>query len=163
MAAAMLKVDPRERLQEEHKVWKQHHPKGFTAEPSKDENGTKNWLLWDCAIPGQAKTAWEGGIYKLKIEFSEDYPHEPPHCYFDPPILHPNVFPTGTVSLSLIEQGKGWKPQITVKQILLGIQMLLSEPNFQQPAQAEAFALYSQSKMTYEMKVKEQAKMMAAK
>ena len=23
---------------------------GFTAEPSKDENGTTNWLLWNCGM-----------------------------------------------------------------------------------------------------------------
>ena len=23
---------------------------GFTAKPSKDENGTTNWLLWDCGM-----------------------------------------------------------------------------------------------------------------
>lgn len=163
MADTTVKVDPRERLEEEHKSWKQCHPKGFSAEPSKDENGDVNWLFWNCAIPGQAKTPWEGGIYQLNMEFSERYPIEPPHCYFDPPILHPNVFPSGTVSLSLIDKDKGWKPQITVKQVLMGIQFLLNEPNFQQPAQAEAFALYTQSQFSYEQKIKEQAKKMAAK
>ncbi|XP_065070798.1 SUMO-conjugating enzyme UBC9-B-like [Rhopilema esculentum] len=163
MATAEPKIDPCERLKEEHKVWKLHHPKGFSAEPRKDENGVTNWLLWDCAIPGKSKTPWEGGLYKLKIKFSGNYPFEPPSCYFDPPILHPNVFPSGTVSLSLLDRNKGWKPQITVKQVLLGIQMLLNEPNFQQPAQAEAFALYAQSQLTYEDKIKEQACLMAAK
>ena len=37
--------------------------------------------------------------------------------FFDPPILHPNVFPSGTVALSLIDKTKGWKPQITVKEV----------------------------------------------
>jgi ubiquitin-protein ligase len=36
---------------------------------------------------------------------------------FIPTILHPNVFPSGTVSLSLIEKEKGWKPQVTMKQV----------------------------------------------
>lgn len=86
---------------------------------------------------------------------------------FNPVILHPNVFPSGKVSLSLIDKSKGWKPQITTKeviiktvftfpfhflfsfvkmfpfyQVLLGIQLLLGEPNFQDPAQAEAYVVY---------------------
>ena len=36
---------------------------------------------------------------------------------FNPVILHPNVFPSGTVSLSLIDKDKGWKPQITTKEV----------------------------------------------
>lgn len=34
---------------------------------------------------------------------------------FNPPLFHPNVYPSGKVSLSLLE--KDWKPQITVKQV----------------------------------------------
>ena len=34
---------------------------------------------------------------------------------FDPVIFHPNVFPSGKVSLSILE--KDWKPQITIKQV----------------------------------------------
>ena len=38
---------------------------------------------------------------------------------FNPPIFHPNVFPSGTVSLSLIENdtSNGWKPQTTLKEV----------------------------------------------
>lgn len=36
---------------------------------------------------------------------------------FNPVILHPNVFPSGKVSLSLIDKNKGWKPQITTKEV----------------------------------------------
>lgn len=36
---------------------------------------------------------------------------------FNPVIFHPNVFPSGKVSLSLIDRNKGWKPQITTKEV----------------------------------------------
>ena len=36
---------------------------------------------------------------------------------FNPVILHPNVFPSGKVSLSLIDKNKGWKPQVTTKEV----------------------------------------------
>ena len=38
---------------------------------------------------------------------------------FNPVILHPNVFPSGKVSLSLIDKNKGWKPQITTKEVII--------------------------------------------
>ena len=47
---------------------------------------------------------------------------------FTPPLFHPNVFPSGTVCLSILDEEKSWKPAITIKQILLGIQDLLNDP-----------------------------------
>lgn len=49
---------------------------------------------------------------------------------------------TGTVCLSLLDEEKDWRPAITIKQILLGIQDLLNEPNIKDPAQAEAYTIY---------------------
>jgi ubiquitin-conjugating enzyme E2 I len=49
---------------------------------------------------------------------------------------------SGTVCLSLLDEEKDWRPAITIKQILLGIQDLLNEPNIKDPAQAEAYTIY---------------------
>ena len=48
------------------------------------------------------QTPWEGGTYKLKMFFPEEYPSKPPKCKFTPPLFHPNVFPSGTVCLSIL-------------------------------------------------------------
>jgi ubiquitin-conjugating enzyme E2 I len=66
----------------------------------------------------------------------------PPKCVFTPPIPHPNVWPSGTVCLSITNAHEGWKPAITVKQILVGIQELLNDPNLDSPANGEARKLY---------------------
>lgn len=52
--------------------------------------------------------------------------------------------------LSLLDEEKDWRPAITIKQILLGIQELLNEPNPKDPAQAEAYAIYMQDKVEYD-------------
>jgi hypothetical protein len=39
---------------------------------------------------------------------------------------------------------QGWRPAITVKQILVGIQELLDAPNAADPAQTEAYQLFIQ-------------------
>lgn len=45
---------------------------------------------------------------------------QPPKCKFVPPLYHPNVYPSGTICLSILNEDDGWRPAITVKQLLLG-------------------------------------------
>ena len=88
--------------------------------------------------------------------FSENYPSKAPLCRFEPPLYHPNVYANGQVCLSIINE-EGWVPGITVKQILQGIQDLLTNPNPQSPAQESAFKDYILNRATYNRKIKEQA------
>lgn len=74
---------------------------------------------------------------------------------FKPVIPHPNIYPSGTVCLSILNEEEDWKPHITVKQILLGIQKLLKdEPNIESPAQQEPLNLYKNNKEEYLRRVK---------
>ena len=74
---------------------------------------------------------------------------------FKPVLPHPNIYPSGTVCLSILNDEEDWKPHITVKQILLGIQKLLKdEPNIESPAQQEPLTLYKNNKEEYNKKVK---------
>ena len=73
---------------------------------------------------------------------------------FVPPLFHPNVYPSGTVCLSILNEEEGWKPAITIKQILLGIQDLLDDPNPDSPAQADAYNLFKRDRQAYEKRVK---------
>ncbi|XP_038967393.1 SUMO-conjugating enzyme UBC9-like [Rattus norvegicus] len=123
--------------------------------------GTMNLMNWECTIPGKKGTPWEGGLFKLRMLFKDDYPSSPPKCKFEPSLFHPNVYPSGTVCLSILEEDKDWRPAITIKQILLGIQELLNEPNIQDPAQAEAYTIYCQNRVEYEKRVRAQAKKFA--
>ena len=40
------------------------------------------------------------------------------------------------------DDAAGWRPSITIKQILIGIQDLLNDPNPESPAQLEAYQLF---------------------
>jgi hypothetical protein len=73
---------------------------------------------------------------------------------FVPPLFHPNVYPSGTVCLSILNEEEHWKPAITIKQILLGVQDLLDDPNPDSPAQADAYNLFKKDRAAYENKVK---------
>ncbi|CEQ41486.1 SPOSA6832_03224, partial [Sporobolomyces salmonicolor] len=116
------------------------------------------------------QTIWADGVYKLSMIFPEgapppslrvldgrtdpgvpravDYPSKPPKCKFTPPLFHPNVYPSGTVCLSILNEEKAWKPAIT---ILLGVQELLDSPNADDPAQLEAYQMFNK-------RVKQQAR-----
>ncbi|TKY70602.1 SUMO-conjugating enzyme SCE1 [Spatholobus suberectus] len=53
---------------------------------------------------------------------------------------------------------QGWRPAITVKQILVGIQDLLDQPNPADPAQTEGYHLFIQDAAEYKRRVRQQAK-----
>ncbi|CAN6460130.1 unnamed protein product [Victoria cruziana] len=94
----------RARLAEERKAWRKNHPHGFVAKPETLPDGTVNLMVWQCTIPGKAGTDWEGGFYPLTLYFSEDYPSKPPKCRFRTGFFHPNVYPSGTVCLSILNE-----------------------------------------------------------
>lgn len=142
------------RLQEERKNWRKDHPFGFYAKPIRGAGGVIDLKTWECGIPGKEKTIWEGGLFKLTMIFPDEYPTKPPKCKFTPALFHPNVYPSGTVCLSILNEEEAWKPAINVKQILLGIQDLLNDPNPESPAQAEAYQLFKKDKNEYERKVR---------
>ncbi|KAG4096454.1 ubiquitin-conjugating enzyme [Neocallimastix lanati (nom. inval.)] len=146
------------RLIEERKLWRKDHPYGFWARPAKLPNGDLDIMNWNAGIPGKEGTDWEGGVYKLQMIFTEEYPQKPPKCKFVPPLFHPNVYPSGTVCLSILNEDQDWKPSITIKDILTGIQVLLNEPNPDSPAQEKAYYLYMKDKEAYVKHIKQQAK-----
>ncbi|KAK2813137.1 SUMO conjugating enzyme Hus5 [Emmonsiellopsis sp. PD_5] len=143
------------RLTEERKQWRRDHPFGFYARPKRDVNGIADIKNWECGIPGKSKTIWDGGLFKLNMTFPDEYPTKPPKCKFTPPLFHPNVYPSGTVCLSILNEEEGWKPAITIKQILCGIQDLLDDPNLDSPAQADAYKLLKDDRVAYVKKVKQ--------
>merc|ERR1712178_432907 len=96
------------------------------------------------------------------MQFSEDYPNKPPVCKFKmvansgKPMFHPNVYPSGKICLSLLDAEKSWKPSLTIKHLLPGIQTLLDDPNNLDPEQEEPFKAFKYNKQEYESKVKAQ-------
>uniref|UniRef100_A0A7S1FY89 SUMO-conjugating enzyme UBC9 n=1 Tax=Corethron hystrix TaxID=216773 RepID=A0A7S1FY89_9STRA len=148
----------RGRLSEERKAWRKDHPFGFYARPVASGDGSSNMMKWEVGIPGKAGSDWEGGLYKVSMEFSEEYPSKPPKCKFTPPLFHPNVYPSGTICLSILNEEEGWRPAITLKQMVLGIQDLLDDPNPNSPAQSEAYNLYMRNKAEYSRRVRVEAK-----
>jgi len=70
----------RGRLKEERKAWRRDHPFGFYARPTSKGDGSSDIMKWEAGIPGKEGTDWENGVFKVSMEFSEDYPSKPPKC-----------------------------------------------------------------------------------
>lgn len=62
------------RLKEERKAWRRDHPIGFFLRPKNSGDGSTTMMQWDAGVPGKKDTDWEGGLYKVSLEFSEEYP-----------------------------------------------------------------------------------------
>eukprot|EP00935_MAST-01C_sp_MAST-1C-sp1_P001780 g1780.t1 len=143
----------RGRLSAERKAWRKDRPVGMYARPGKNADGSNNLMKWDCGIPGKEGTMWEGGIFKLVLQFTEDYPSKPPAVVFTPPLFHPNVYSNGRVCLDIINEGQGWVPAVTVKQVLVGVQDLLDTPNTNDPANGPANTMFKTNRSQYNAKI----------
>lgn len=146
------------RLNEERKQWRKDHPFGFFAKPRKLKDGSLDLMNWDIGIPGKKDTIWEGGTYTITMQFTPEYPTKPPKCKFASGFYHPNVYPSGTICLSILNEEEDWRPGLKMKDLVLGIQDLLDNPNLKSPAQADAYHMFQKDRAAYQRRVKEQAK-----
>ena len=146
----------RGRLSQERKHWRRDKPFGMHARPQSKADGSTDLLIWDCIIPGKKATTWDGAFLPLTLRFSEEYPEKPPTAHFPQGFFHPNVYPSGKVCLSILNEEKGWRPSLSLKQILQGVQDLLDNPNNADPAQEGAYRMLSNSKAAYIETVKKE-------
>jgi ubiquitin-conjugating enzyme E2 I len=147
----------RQRLVRERKDWRKESPYGFYARPLKKADGSVDIMSWTCGIPGPKNSPWEGGLYKLEMKFPSNYPAAPPKCAFSGRVLfHPNIYPSGAVCLSILNAEEEWKPSITLKHILLGIQALLIDPNPDSPAQHEPMLKFRDDKTAYDARIRKE-------
>lgn len=49
-----------------------------------------NIFKWDVWIEGPSDTAYAGGVFKLRLEFPNDFPLNPPTLHFISDFWHPN-------------------------------------------------------------------------
>eukprot|EP00794_Sanderia_malayensis_P015158 gene15158-16716_t len=103
-----------------------------------------------CLI-GQEDTPYDGGIFKLDIHIPVRYPFEPPQVRFCTPIYHPNIDSGGRICLDILKMPpKGsWKPVHNVSTVLKSIQILMAEPNPDDPLMAEIAAEFKENKCQF--------------
>ncbi len=99
---------------------------GISATPHED-----NLRYFDVIIAGPASSPYEGGVFKLELFLSEDYPMAPPKVRFLTKIYHPNIDKLGRICLDILKDK--WSPALQIRTVLLSIQALLSAPNPDDP------------------------------
>lgn len=87
---------------------------GITATPDED-----SLFRWKAVIFGPDETEWEGGIFRLIMEFSEDYPNKPPKVKFLTRMFHPNIYNDGSICLDILQNM--WSPVYDISSILTSI------------------------------------------
>nr|XP_046252102.1 ubiquitin-conjugating enzyme E2 T [Scatophagus argus]XP_046252103.1 ubiquitin-conjugating enzyme E2 T [Scatophagus argus] len=107
-------------------------------------------------IVGGAETPYEGGIFSLEIKVPERYPFEPPKIRFLTPIYHPNIDNSGRIchdALKLPPKG-AWKPSLNISTVLTSIQLLMAEPNPDDPLMADISSEFKYNKQIFMEKAK---------
>jgi len=123
-------------------------PQGVTGAPMDN-----NILAWQAVIFGPDDTPWEGGTFKLMLEFTEDYPNKAPTVKFLTKMFHPNIYNDGQICLDILQNQ--WSPIYDISAILTSIQSLLCDPNPASPANSEASRLYSENRREYNRRVRD--------
>jgi len=127
----------RRRLMRDFRRLQNDPPQGVTGAPMDN-----NILVWQAVIFGPDDTPWEGGTFKLILEFTEDYPNKAPAVRFLTKMFHPNIYNDGQICLDILQNQ--WSPIYDISAILTSIQSLLSDPNPASPANSEASRLFSE-------------------
>ncbi|KAL7543617.1 hypothetical protein ACHAXR_012923 [Thalassiosira sp. AJA248-18] len=107
-----------------------------------------------CEIPGPKGTAWEGARIPMTLRY---WVRGPPKCQFPAGFFHTNVYPSGTVCVSTINEEEGWTPETTLPEILFSVQQLLGHFNPSSPAQSIAYNVYAHEGLEqYQIRVKKE-------
>merc|ERR1712226_33324 len=117
-------------------------------------------------VDGPEGTPFEGGVFKINLSISKDYPHSPPKGHFVTKVFHPNVNEdNGEICVNTLK--KDWSPTLGIKHILLTIRCLLINPNPESALNTEAGKLllenydqyFSRAKMMTEVHAFPETKM----
>ncbi|NWS78507.1 UBE2T enzyme, partial [Crotophaga sulcirostris] len=85
------------------------------------------------------------------------YPFEPPKIRFLTPIYHPNIDSAGRICLDVLKSPpKGtWSPCLNIVTLLSSIQLLMAEPNPDDPLMAEISSEYKYNKEVFFLRARE--------
>ncbi|KAL4224575.1 Ubiquitin-conjugating enzyme E2 T [Mactra antiquata] len=134
------------RMKKEIKMLTESPPHGISCW----SNGDIDKL--EAIILGGEHTPYNGGVFKLEIQIPERYPFEPPKVKFVTPIYHPNIDTGGRICLDTLKMPpKGaWKPCLNIGTVLTSIQLLMAEPNPDDPLMTDISNEFRHNRSLYE-------------
>jgi len=105
-------------------------------------------------------------MFKAEIIFPPDYPNNPPKLKFVSPIWHPNIYPDGTVCISILHPpgvdkmnemesaDERWRPILSIEAVFISVISMLSSPNLSSPANMDAAVQFHKDPHGYKKKVR---------
>lgn len=87
-------------------------------------------------IAGPEGTPFEGGSFKVRLTFGQDYPQAPPKGIFLTKIFHPNISNNGEICVNTLK--RDWEATLGIRHVLLVIRCLLINPNPESALNEEA-------------------------
>lgn len=109
--------------------------------------------IWQAMIFGPDDTPYQGGIFDVRIEFTEEYPFKPPKVYFVTPVYHCNINKRGGICLDILNTS--WSPALTIGKVLISICSLLAEPNPEDPLVPFIANLYKENRDLHDANARE--------
>ncbi|KAM0671847.1 putative ubiquitin-protein ligase [Ordospora colligata] len=113
-------------------------------------------FTWEAYLTAPEDSVYKGGVFKLLISFSSEYPFKPPKITFQTPIYHPNINSSGMICIDIL--GKEWSPALTLNSVLLSLLTLLDDPNADDPLRPEVADIYKTNKEEYRLRCQESAR-----
>ena len=103
-----------------------------------------NFTKFSAQLYNLKDSPYENGLFELEIQIPERYPFEPPIIKFLTPIYHPNIDEAGRICLDLLKSAPdgNWKPSLNIGTLLTSIQILVTNPNLDDPLKPDIAKLY---------------------
>ena len=105
-----------------------------------DEPNYENFIVY---LRGPKDTPYVGGIFKLEINISIQYPFAPPNVKFLTQIYHPNIDTNGSICLDILKDQ--WVPSLFLNHVILSISGLLDVPNPDDPLNVDVANEYKEN------------------
>jgi len=138
------------RIARELKDLSKDSPVNISAGPVDD----KDLFNWNATIIGPTNSPYQGGIFKLSIQFPCDYPFKPPKLVFKTKIYHPNInSDNGSICLDILSTK--WSPALTLQKLLLSLTSLLDDPNPDDPLVGHIARLYKTDREKFNQTAKQ--------
>ncbi|KAI0668994.1 ubiquitin-conjugating enzyme/RWD-like protein [Trametes maxima] len=130
------------RLMRELNELRTNPPEGIRVATNED-----NMLDVTGIIEGPEGTPYAGGYFRVRFQFTEEFPAAPPKCWFSTKIFHPNVSTAGEICVNTLK--KDWKSTYGIGHILLTVKCLLIYPNPESALDEEAGKLLLEDYNSY--------------
>lgn len=144
------------RLKKELDEIRKNPPVEVMIGPSDDSN----MFEWEGLLNGPDGTPFQGGIFKFRVTFPENYPMKPPVVIFTTKMYHPNIDPHGHICVDILKNN--WSSAYTISKVMLSVSSLLSDPNPDSALNGEAAKIYKTNRQEYNRTVKEWTKKFAS-